>query len=51
MVSADQDLATPPLDSYGNFDMPYKQKPTNGPPLLKPGRLPPPRVDTSAASE
>ena len=29
---------------------PYKQRPTNGPSLLKPGRLPP-KVDTSAASE
>lgn len=43
--------ATPPPDSYGNFDrMPYKQNATNGPSHLKPGRAPPPRVDTGAAS-
>ncbi|PVH80797.1 hypothetical protein DL98DRAFT_184626 [Cadophora sp. DSE1049] len=42
---------TPPPDSYGNFDrMPYKQNATNGPSYLKPGRAPPPRVDTGIAN-
>lgn len=46
-----RDEATPPPDSHGSFDrMPYKQKPTNGPGELKPSRMMPPRVDTSAAS-
>ena len=43
--------ATPPPDSYGNFDnVPFKKTPTNGPGFLKPGRAMLPRVDTSAAS-
>jgi len=43
--------ATPPPDSYGKFDrLPYKQSATNGPSFLKPGRAPPPRVDTGVAS-
>jgi hypothetical protein len=43
--------ATPPPDSYGNFEnMPFKKAPTNGSGFLKPARAMPPRVDTSAAS-
>ncbi|PBP20571.1 hypothetical protein BUE80_DR008670 [Diplocarpon rosae] len=48
---------TPPLDSHASFDrMPYKANATQGPTYLgssyvKPGRAPPPRVDTKAASK
>ncbi|KAL2071495.1 hypothetical protein VTL71DRAFT_12730 [Oculimacula yallundae] len=50
-VAATAGEPTPPPDSTGNFDrMPYKQNATNGPSYLKPGRAPPPRVDTNAAN-
>ncbi|PBP18344.1 hypothetical protein BUE80_DR010886 [Diplocarpon rosae] len=48
---------TPPLDSHASFDkMPYKANATQGPTTylgssyVKPGRAPPPRVDTKAAN-
>jgi hypothetical protein len=43
--------ATPPPDSSNRFErMPYHQPYSNGPTFLKPGRVMPPKVDTSAAS-
>ncbi|KAM3076300.1 hypothetical protein ACMFMG_006197 [Clarireedia jacksonii] len=42
---------TPPPDSRNTFErMPHYQPYSNGPAFLKPGRVMPPRVDTSAAN-